>query len=284
MRKDSIFRTSHRIQIGGEYLDLNRPAIMAILNITDDSFFAGSRINKDEALRRAGKLIEEGADILDIGGYSSRPGAKNIPVREELDRVIPVINTVRREFPTIPISVDTFRGLVAREALEAGANIVNDISAWFIDQTMLDTLVDKRPAYILMHMQGTPQTMQNDPKYQNIIQEQIRFFSEKINILTEFGIHDIIIDPGFGFGKTIAHNYELLSKLDAFNVLGRPILAGISRKGMLYKPLNGTAETALPATVAANVLALERGASILRVHDAEAAKQAVSVWELTLDQ
>lgn len=257
---------------------------MAILNITDDSFFAGSRINKDEALRRAGKLIEEGADILDIGGYSSRPGAKNIPVREELDRVIPVINTVRREFPTIPISVDTFRGLVAREALEAGANIVNDISAWFIDQTMLDTLVDKRPAYILMHMQGTPQTMQNDPKYQNIIQEQIRFFSEKINILTEFGIHDIIIDPGFGFGKTIAHNYELLSKLDAFNVLGRPILAGISRKGMLYKPLNGTAETALPATVAANVLALERGASILRVHDAEAAKQAVSVWELTLDQ
>lgn len=284
MRKDSIFRTSHRIQIGGEYLDLNRPAIMAILNITDDSFFAGSRINKDEALRRAGKLIEEGADILDIGGYSSRPGAKNIPVREESDRVIPVINTVRREFPTIPISVDTFRGLVAREALEAGANIVNDISAWSIDQTMLDTLVDKRPAYILMHMQGTPQTMQNDPKYQNIIQEQIRFFSEKINILTEFGIHDIIIDPGFGFGKTIAHNYELLSKLDAFNVLGRPILAGISRKGMLYKPLNGTAETALPATVAANVLALERGASILRVHDAEAAKQAVSVWELTLDQ
>lgn len=284
MRKDSIFRTSHRIQIGGEYLDLNRPAIMAILNITDDSFFAGSRINKDEALRRAGKLIEEGADILDIGGYSSRPGAKNIPVREELDRVIPVINTVRREFPTIPISVDTFRGLVAREALEAGANIVNDISAWSIDQTMLDTLVDKRPAYILMHMQGTPQTMQNDPKYQNIIQEQIRFFSEKINILTEFGIHDIIIDPGFGFGKTIAHNYELLGKLDAFNVLGRPILAGISRKGMLYKPLNGTAETALPATVAANVLALERGASILRVHDAEAAKQAVSVWELTLDQ
>lgn len=284
MRKDSIFRTSHRIQVGGEYLHLNRPTIMAILNITDDSFFAGSRINKYEALRRAEKLIEEGADILDIGGYSSRPGAKDIPVREELDRVIPVINAVRREFPTIPISVDTFRGLVAREALEAGANIVNDISAWSIDQTMLDTLVDKRPAYILMHMQGTPQTMQNDPKYQNIIQEQILFFSEKINILTEFGIHDIIIDPGFGFGKTTAHNYELLGKLDAFNFLGRPILAGISRKGMLYKPLNGTAETALPATVAANVLALERGASILRVHDAEAAKQTIAVWELTLDQ
>lgn len=269
------------INCKGQLLELSTPKVMGILNVTPDSFFDGGNYNNiDKALIQIEKMLADGADIIDIGGQSTRPGATDVGEYEEMQRVIPVIEKAVKQFPEIIISIDTFRSKVAREAVEAGASIVNDISGGSLDSSMFQTVADLKCAYILMHMQGTPQTMQNNPQYQNVTLDIIKELSEKINMLRALKVHDIILDPGFGFGKTIEQNFQLLRELDLFEkILQLPVLAGLSRKSMLWKTLNTTPGNVLNATTAANMLALIKGAKILRVHDVKEAKEAVTIFE-----
>lgn len=251
---------------------------MGIINTTPDSFYDGGKSNSIEnALKQAKKHLNEGATIVDVGGYSSRPGAAEVTEKEELERVIPVIKAIINAFPEAIISIDTFRSNVAQKAIEAGAAIINDISAGDLDANMFATVAKLNVPYIMMHMQGTPETMQNNPAYKNIIQEITYYFSGRINTLRKLGVNDIIIDPGFGFGKTLEHNYEILGKLNHFQLLGAPVLAGLSRKSMIYKLLNTNAEGALNGTIAANMIALQNGATILRVHDVREAIECVRI-------
>jgi dihydropteroate synthase len=252
---------------------------MGIVNATPDSFFSGSRVEVEhQVLALAEKHIQEGAHILDIGGMSSRPGAAFVSAQEEADRVLPAIEAIRRQYPDVVISIDTWRSEIAREAVRQGAGIVNDISAGALDQELFATVAELQVPYILMHMQGTPQTMQADPRYQNVTLDVLDFFIEKLRMLRLLGVKDIWLDPGFGFGKTMAQNYQLLRELNHFQMLGCPIVAGVSRKGMIYKALGVIAEDALNGTTAAHLLALERGARVLRVHDVRAAWECVEVW------
>lgn len=269
------------INCKGQLLELSTPKVMGILNVTPDSFFDGGNYNNiDKALIQIEKMLADGADIIDIGGQSTRPGAADVGEYEEMQRVIPVIEKAVKQFPEIIISIDTFRSKVAREAVDAGASIVNDISGGSLDAEMFQTVADLKCAYILMHMQGTPQTMQNNPQYQNVTLDIIKELSEKINMLRVLKVHDIILDPGFGFGKTIEQNFQLLRELDLFEkILQLPVLAGLSRKSMLWKTLNTTPGNVLNATTAANMLALVKGAKILRVHDVKEAKEAVTIFE-----
>ena len=265
----------------GKIISLESPLVMGIINATPDSFFE-SYLNDsyDIILSKVGQMIAEGADIIDIGGQSTKPGSQRIELEEEIKRVIPVIDLIHQYYPECIISVDTYYSKVAELAVESGASIVNDISAGNFDNDMIEMVGKLNVPYICMHMQGKPETMQQNPTYQNITKEVIEFFIEKIQQFKNANIQDIIIDPGFGFGKTIQHNFKLLREMEALKILNLPILAGLSRKGMIYKSLNTTAREALNGTSILNTLALNNGASILRVHDVKEAKEAIALFQL----
>jgi len=268
------------IDCKGHLLDLSKPKIMGILNVTPDSFFDGNQYNQlDQALLHTERMLEEGADIIDVGGMSSRPGATIIPVEEELERVLPIIEGIVNRFPKAFISVDTVRSQVAKEAVQAGAHLVNDISAGSIDSKMYETVGELSVPYILMHMQGKPEDMQQNPNYKGGVVEEIQeMLAFEIGKLRSHGVYDIIIDPGFGFGKTVEDNYRLLNQLDLFKIFGTPVLVGLSRKSMIYKVTGGTPQTALNGTSALHMVALQKGARLLRVHDVKEAKEVVQLW------
>ena len=262
----------------GRLVELDFPVVMGILNATPDSFFQSSReLTPDGAIEKARKMIDEGAQMIDIGGYSSRPGADDISPQEEKDRVLPLIEAVSQSFPETLVSIDTFRSDVAEAAVKSGANLVNDISGGELDKRMFETVANLRVPYILMHMQGDPKTMQTAPKYDNVVDEIIFGFSQKVSDLKSIGVSDIILDPGFGFGKTVDHNYEILKRLREFEIFNLPLLAGVSRKSMVNKVLDTKAKDALNGTTALHMFCLENGAAILRVHDVRAAVEAVKI-------
>jgi dihydropteroate synthase len=261
-------------------VDLSSPKVMGILNITPDSFYDGGKYKKDaEFLNQTEKMLLEGATFIDIGAYSSRPGAVHISEEEELKRILPVIHLLLKNFPEIIISVDTFRSKIAKETINSGAAIINDISGGKMDANMFETVAKLKVPYILMHMLGKPQDMQQNPIYKDVTKEIISFFAEQIYKLHLLKLNDVIIDVGFGFGKTISHNFEILKNLSLFKSLDAPILAGISRKSMLYKTLDISAQEALNATTSAHTVALLNGANILRVHDVKEAMQAIKIVE-----
>ncbi len=268
------------INCQGNLIDLTQPKILGILNVTPDSFFDGGTLkNEADILARVNKMTEEGADFIDIGGYSSRPDATDISIEEEKSRVIPVIKLLKKEIPNILISIDTFRSEVAKAALDEGVSMVNDISASNLDTQMMYTVAKYQVPYIIMHMKGTPQTMKQLCQYNNITKEVNYYFSEKLSQARALGINDIIIDPGFGFAKSIDQNYELLNNLEILQFLDVPLLAGISRKSMIYKTLNTSAADALNGTTALHMIALQKGASILRVHDVKPAKECIQLFK-----
>jgi len=283
--KNSLLQQPLFITCKGKLISLDEPKVMGIINTTPDSFYSQSRSKfVDDALRLAEKHLTEGADFLDIGGYSSRPGAAEVSATEELQRVAPVIEKISQVFPESLLSIDTFRAVVARESLHAGAAMINDISAGDLDSEMFPLVINEKVPYIMMHMQRTPATMQNEPHYDHVTMDIAHYFSEKINTLHRAGVTDIILDPGFGFGKTLEHNYQLLRELQHFSLFNLPILVGISRKSMLYKPIDSTAESALNATTAAHTIALMNGANLLRVHDVKEAKEAIRIHQLCTTQ
>jgi dihydropteroate synthase len=264
----------------GRLLVIDKPVVMGIINVTPDSFYSGSRkLLLDDLLRQSEKMLDEGAVILDMGGQSTRPGSEDIGVAGELERIIPAIEAVKNRFPGSIISVDTYYAEVAREAVAAGAAIVNDISAGTIDPAMIPVVASLNVPYIVMHMRGIPSTMNQFANYKDVTLEVLDFFIEKIEQCRLAGIKDVMIDPGFGFAKTIAHNFELLNKLSIFKMLDRPILAGISRKATIYKTLQIAPEEALNGTTVLNTIALLNGANILRVHDVREAVEAVKLVE-----
>ena len=271
------------INIRGSLFDLSKPKVMGILNVTPDSFYDGgvhSEINNIE--NHVKKMVEDGMDILDIGGYSSKPGAKDISVDEEMSRVIPTLKHIKKIFPDLVISIDTFRSEVATTSLHEGADMINDISGGTLDENMMSVIAKNNCPYILMHMQGNPQIMQNDPRYENATLEIIQYLAQRIKIAHDNKIVDLIVDPGFGFGKTLKHNFEILNNLEKFNVLDVPILAGFSRKSMIYKTLKTTSDKALNGTSSLNTIALTKGAKILRVHDVKEAKECIILHEKTI--
>ncbi len=260
-------------------MDLSTPKVMGIVNVTPDSFFdGGMHGDLSEIMTHCEIMLNEGADILDIGGASSRPGAVEVSLSEEIDRVIPVIEKLSGDFPQAAISIDTYRHQVAQEAINAGAHMVNDISAGEMDLDMIQTVAQNGVVYIAMHMQGTPSTMQNNPSYKDVVTEVSSYLSGKISECRAGGITDLILDPGFGFGKTQEQNFRLMKNLDHFNALGHPILAGISRKSMIQKSLGVNADSALNGTTGLHMIALEKGVSILRVHDVKEAVECVKLF------
>jgi len=266
------------INCNGQLIDLSRPKIMGILNVTPDSFYDGGRYTSEkDILLKVEKMLKEGATFIDVGAYSTRPKANDVSEGQELYRSLKAINLIVEKFPETLISVDTFRSKVAQEAVAAGACMINDISGGSLDKNMFQTVANLQVPYVLMHMQGTPQDMQSNPYYEDIIFEIRTYFSEKIKQLRQLGLNDIILDVGFGFGKTIEHNYDLLKNLDLFKIFDMPLLAGLSRKSMLYKILDTDSTKALNATSVANTLALQNGASILRVHDVKEAYEAIQI-------
>lgn len=269
------------INCRGRLLDLSSPVVMGILNITPDSFYEGSRMKTEQEVRRqVDKMLEEGAQIIDIGGASSRPGADFVSVEEELNRVIPIINLLVKHYPEALLSIDTYRAKVAKESIDSGIHLINDISASSIDEGLLDVVAAGNVPYVLMHMQGKPQDMQKEPSYDSVVVEVLDFLVKKVALLKSKGIQDIIIDPGFGFGKTIEHNYQLLNHLSVYKGLKMPILAGISRKSMIWNVLKNTAAEALHGTTALHVIALQNGANILRVHDVRPAVEAIQLMQV----
>ena len=271
------------INIRGKLFDLSKPKVMGILNLTPDSFYDGGVHNEINNIENhVNKMVEDGMDILDIGGYSSKPGTKNISVDEEITRVIPILKHIRKIFPDLVISIDTFRSKIASTSLDEGADIINDISGGTLDKNMMSVVAKNNCPYILMHMQGNPQNMQNDPSYENVTLEIIQYLAQRIKIAHDNNIVDLIVDPGFGFGKTLEHNFEILNNLEKFNVLDTPILAGFSRKSMIYKTLKTSSEKALNGTSSLNTIALMKGAKILRVHDVKEAKECIILHEKTI--
>ncbi len=266
------------INCKGTLVDLTTPKVMGILNVTPDSFFDGGKYkNERDILTQTEKMLNEGATFIDVGAYSSRPGAKHISEEEELQRMLPVVELLVKEFPKILISIDSFRSRVVEESINAGAAIINDISGGKMDERMFETVAKLQVPYIMMHMQGTPQNMQQNPQYENVVTEVISFFAEQLFKLRQLKVNDVIIDVGFGFGKTVDQNYELLKNLSLFKNLDAPILTGVSRKSMLYKLLGTSAQEALNATTVANTIALLNGTHILRVHDVKEAVEAVTI-------
>lgn len=267
------------INCKGKLLNLDEPVVMGIINATPDSFYEGHlKLNIDEIVSLAGKMIQDGAAILDVGGLSTRPGSQPVSVQQETDRALPVVEAIHRAYPEIILSIDTYNSQVAKAAVNSGAYIVNDISGGDLDADMLQTVADLDVPYICMHMQGTPATMQQAPVYSNVVKEVLDFFIAKINACNKAGIKDVIIDPGFGFGKTIEHNFQLLKELAVLTISNKPILAGLSRKGTIYKTLGTTAAEALNGTTVLNTMALLNGASILRVHDVKEAVEVVKLF------
>lgn len=271
---------THTLNLRGRLLELREPQIMGILNVTPDSFYSDSR-TPDEAhiTDRVRQMMDEGADMIDVGGYSSRPGADDVTPEEEMDRLRRGLRIVRKLYPEVPVSVDTFRADVARMCIEEeGADIINDISGGMMDRQMFRTVARLGVPYILMHMQGTPDTMQVAPHYDNLRREVMLYFAERIDRLCQMGAKDIIVDPGFAFGKTLEHNYELMNHLEDFAVFNLPLLVGISRKSMIYKLTGGTPQTSLNGTTVLNTISLVKGAHILRVHDVKAAAEAKQIY------
>ena len=281
--KDTFFYKKSTINCEGKLVSLSHPVVMGILNMTPDSFYEGSRIRGTEALlRQAESMLQEGAAILDIGGYSTRPEAPEVTAEEERIRVIPAIRALRQAFPDCLISVDTFRAAIAREAVEAGADMINDVSGGELDDMMFETAGKLQVPYILMHMRGTPQTMPQFTQYEDIMLELVQFFEPRIVQLQAAGVRDVILDPGFGFAKTIDQNFEVLRHLGDLRLLGLPVLAGLSRKSMTYKTLEIPATEALAGTIALNTIALMHGASILRVHDVKEAVQTIKLFKKSI--
>lgn len=279
MHKNKTFYQNSTIELKGKLLGGAPALVMGIINLTPDSFYAGSRKqSENEILETAAKMISEGADMLDLGSYSSRPQAENISEETEWERMSSILPILRKEYPSIIISIDTFRANVAEKALSMGADIINDVSAGSLDEKMFPLIVKWNCPYIMMHMKGTPQTMSTLNQYSDLVKEVIDYFEEKINILQTQGFQKIIIDPGFGFAKVGTQNFELLSKLGELKSLGMPILAGLSRKSMIYKTLNIEAADALNGTTALNMVALQNGANILRVHDVKEAVECVKLY------
>ncbi|MBQ8806907.1 MAG: dihydropteroate synthase [Bacteroidaceae bacterium] len=275
---------NYNINVGGRLLDFRKPRVMGILNVTPDSFFADSRKQSERGIRdRAEQIVREGAAIIDIGAYSSRPGADDVSAKEEMERLRLGLSAVRNACPDAIVSVDTFRSDVARMCVEEyGVGIINDISGGEMDKDMFATVAKLGVAYVLMHMQGTPQSMQDSPQYGNVALEVARYLAERVQRLRDLGQKDIILDPGFGFGKTLRHNYDLLESLDYIKDMAQlPLLVGVSRKSMVYKPLGISSEEALNGTTALNTMALMKGADVLRVHDVKACAEAVELFMLT---
>lgn len=267
------------INCNGRLIDLNEPKIMGILNTTPDSFFdGGSSESINLVLEKIDKYLNDGADIIDIGGYSTKPNAKVISEQEEIDRTIPFIEAIVKNHPDIILSIDTFRGNVAKKAINAGASIINDVSGWELDDNMFDAIKELNVPYILMHMKGNPETMQKKTSYNDITLEVNEYFSQKIEKLKAAKVNDIILDPGFGFAKNLEQNYELFSKMEALGFNQFPLLVGISRKSMIYKLFNTTAQEALNGTSVLNMVALQKGAKILRVHDVKEAKETLKIY------
>ena len=253
---------------------------MGIINLTPDSFYDGGKIKSDkDLLNKVEKFISQGADFIDIGGYSSRPGAQKVNEEDEIKRIIPNLKLITNAFPDAIISVDTFRSKIAEESINNGASIINDISAWEIDEKLFKVIVKYKCPYVLMHMKGNPSSMQNNPTYNNVTQEIIKFLSNKLKAFQKNGVHDVIIDPGFGFGKSIEHNYKIMSELNQINLLNQPILVGISRKSMIYNLLEINALESINGTTALNMYALNNGAKILRVHDIKEAAECIKIYQ-----
>jgi dihydropteroate synthase len=278
--KDTFFSPKLTITSQGRLIDFSVPRVMGILNITPDSFYDGGRyLNETAIVLKVSSMLEEGADLVDVGAYSSRPGASGISPEEEKSRLKMALGFIRQEFPEVLISIDTFRADIAEYAIgEFGAGMINDISAGRYDDQMLTVAGKSKVPVILMHMQGDPQTMQNKPEYKDIVKELLVFFAERIAAAKLAGVKDVIIDPGFGFGKTVHHNFQLLRELSLFSLLEMPVMVGLSRKSMVYKPINASPEEALNGTTVLNTLALSNGAQILRVHDVKEAVQAVKLF------
>jgi dihydropteroate synthase len=267
------------INCKGQLIDLSTPKVMGILNITPNSFFDGGVYkNESEVLSRVEKMISEGATFIDVGAYSSKPSAEFVSEKEEIERIIPFVNSIIKHFPNAILSIDTFRSEVAKACIESGAAIINDISAGLLDDKMLETIAKYKTPYIMMHMKGTPQTMQKFIQYDDIVKEILFYFSERIAAARHLGINDLIVDPGFGFAKTTEQNYDVFKKMDLFELFELPVLIGISRKSMIYKTLNFSAEEALNGTTVLNTVALTKGANILRVHDVKEAMECVTLF------
>tara|TARA_B100000963_G_scaffold170959_1_gene148760 strand:+ start:368 stop:1201 length:834 start_codon:yes stop_codon:yes gene_type:complete len=268
------------IKIRGNLFDLSTPKVMGILNLTPDSFYDGGKFKKIKKIQNhVSKMIEDGMDILDIGGYSSKPGAKRISSKIEISRILPTLIFLRKTYPKLIISIDTFRSDIAKICLNEGADIINDISSGELDEKMIKIISDFNCPYIMMHMSGNPQNMQKSPKYKDVVIELINYLAKKVKFARDNGIVDLVIDPGFGFGKTIQHNYQLLNNLDKFKILDIPMLVGFSRKSMIYKTLKTNAENSLNGTTCLNTIALTKGANILRVHDVKQAKECIILYE-----
>lgn len=274
-----FLRPSQTINCRGQLIDISTPAVMGIINITPDSFFSGSRFNSEAAiLERVGQVVDEGGSMVDVGAYSSRPGAENVSADIELARLLPALKVIRDRYPNLIVSVDTFRAEVAERVVTEGfADIINDISGGEMDGAMFDTVARLKVPYILMHMQGTPDTMQLNPTYRDVVADVSLWLSERVDKLRSMGVNDIIIDPGFGFGKTVEHNYSMLNRLDEFRLFQLPLLVGLSRKSMIYRVLDGDPEGSLNGTTALNTVALLKGANILRVHDVKEAVECVKL-------
>jgi len=278
--KDTFFQKKATLNAGGKLLDLSSPRVMGVINLTPDSFFAGSRRQSvDQALQLAEKMLTEGATFLDLGAYSSRPGADDISVQEETDRLLPVVEALAAGFPEAILSIDTFRAKVAETAVRTGAHMINDISGGQLDDEMFAIVARLQVPYILMHMKGNPRTMNRQAQYEDVFAEVYDYFADRYYQLKQLGAHDVIIDPGFGFAKKREQSYALMHRLQDFNRLQLPILAGVSRKTMIYGLLGLTAEEALNGTTALNTIALTKGADILRVHDVKEAVEAVKIFE-----
>lgn len=285
MTKNKNLNTPITIDCNSKLLDLSTPVIMGILNLTDDSFYDGGQHNSiKKALLQTEKMLDDGAKIIDIGAYSSRPKAKHISIDEEWQRLEKTLQIINKEFPQAILSVDTFRSEIARRSVDNGADIINDISAGNLDLEMFDIVADLNVPYIMMHMQGTPQTMQDNPHYDCIEKEVSNFFLSKVKSLQQKGLSKIIIDPGFGFGKTVEHNYQLLNKLEELHTLELPLLVGVSRKSMVYNVLETDAKNSLNGTTAIHALCLSKGASILRVHDVKEAVECVKLINFAKNQ
>lgn len=279
--KNTLLPVQTTIQSGGRLLSLEKPVVMGILNATPDSFYTKGRNSDAEGLlQQAEQMLSAGASILDVGGASTRPGAELISAEEEIQRVLPVIETILKQFPDAWLSVDTYNAATAEAAVDAGAAIINDVSSGAIDDNMLATVAKLKVPYIAMHMQGLPKTMQHNPQYNNVLAEVIDYLRQVCDKCSSMGIKDIIIDPGFGFGKALQHNFALLNDMAALRIIGKPILAGISRKGMVWKALGTSADEALNGTTALHMAALQQGANILRAHDVKEAVEVVKLWEM----
>ena len=278
--QSKLISANKTLRVRNKLMDLSSPKVMGILNVTPDSFYDGGLYARESSLlKQVEKMVVDGADFIDIGGYSSRPGAEDISIAEEWKRVGSAIQSIKKEFPSVLLSIDTFRSQVAQKAVDEGCDMVNDISAGQLDKEMFKTVAALQVPYVIMHMRGTPQTMTSLAQYENLIKEIIDYFHGILYQLNAFGVKDVLVDPGFGFAKTVDQNFELLSRLEQLHILYKPMVIGLSRKSMVWKTLNTSAEFALNGTTSLNTVALLKGAAILRVHDVKEAKEVIGLFE-----